>query len=110
MDKRKPSAPLLPAQRRTLVKLGENIRYARLRRDISMEQAAERAGVSRATLGKMEAGDSGVAIGSWLKLLYVLGLDSDLLKVAADDDFGRILQDAKLPSRIRASKVTRRPE
>jgi transcriptional regulator with XRE-family HTH domain len=72
-----------------------------------MEQAAERAGVSRATLGKIEAGDPGVAIGSWLKLLFVLGLDGDLLKVAADDDFGRLLQDAKLPSRIRASKVAK---
>ena len=54
---------LLPSQQRTLTTLGENIKYARLRRDLSSEQIAERAGISRNTLFKIEKGDEVVANG-----------------------------------------------
>lgn len=66
---------LLPSQQRTLTTLGENIKYARLRRDLSSEQIAERAGISRNTLIKIEKGDEGVAIGYYFRVLAVLGLD-----------------------------------
>jgi transcriptional regulator with XRE-family HTH domain len=95
---------LLPSQQRTLDRLGENIKLARLRRDLSAEQVAERAGIGRSTLVKVEKGDQGVAIGTYLKVLFVLGLDADLLKVAEDDILGRRLQDAKLTVKERASK------
>lgn len=96
--------PLLPAQKRTLASLGENIKYARLRRDLSSEQVAERAGISRNTLIKVEKGDEGVAIGYYFRVLAVLGLDKDILLVAKDDELGRNLQDAKLVVKERASK------
>ena len=96
--------PLLPNQKRTLTTLGENIKLARLRRDLSSEQIAERAGVSRNTLIKVEKGDEGVAIGYYFRILAVLGLDKDVLLVAKDDDLGRKLQDAKLTVKERASK------
>lgn len=73
---------LLPSQQRTLTTLGENIKYARLRRDLSSEQVAERAGISRNTLIKIEKGDEGVAIGYYFRVLAVLGLDKDILLVA----------------------------
>ena len=38
--------PLLPAQSRILAEFGENIKYARLRRDLSSEQISERAAIS----------------------------------------------------------------
>ncbi len=95
---------LLPNQQRILATLGENIKLARLRRDLSAEQVATRAGIGRSTLSRIEKGDQGVAIGTYLKTLTVLGLDSDLLKVAADDILGRRLQDAKLLPKERASK------
>jgi len=95
---------LLPRQQKTLDKLGEQIKFARLRRDLSAEQIAERAGIGRSTLVKVEKGDQGVAIGTYLKVLFVLGLDADLLKVAEDDKLGRRLQDAKLVVKERASK------
>ncbi|MCK9343608.1 MAG: helix-turn-helix domain-containing protein, partial [Massilibacteroides sp.] len=50
---------LLPSQERTLQTLGENIKYARLRRDLSSEQISERAGISRTTLVKIEKGAEG---------------------------------------------------
>jgi len=95
---------LLPTQQRTLHTLGEQIKLSRLRRDLSAEQVAERAGIGRSTLIKIEKGDQGVAIGAYLKVLFVLGLDADLLKVAQDDKLGRRLQDAKLMIKERASK------
>ena len=95
---------LLPGQQKTLDTFGENIKLARLRRDLSAEQVAERAGIGRSTLVKVEKGDQGVAIGTYLKVLFVLGLDADLLKVAEDDMLGRRLQDAKLVVKERASK------
>ena len=95
---------LLPSQQRTLTTLGENIKYARLRRDLSSEQIAERAGISRNTLIKIEKGDEGVAIGYYFRVLAVLGLDKDILLVAKDDELGRRLQYVKLTVKKRASK------
>ena len=95
---------LLPSQQRTLATLGENIKYARLRRDLSSEQIAERAGISRNTLIKIEKGDEGVAIEYYFRVLAALGLDKDLMLVAKDDELGRRLQDAKLTVKERASK------
>ena len=95
---------LLPRQQRLLAKLGENIRLARLRRDLSAEQVAERVGIGRSTLTRLEQGNEGVSINIYIKVLTVLGLDDDIAKVAEDDIVGRRLQDAKLMTRSRASK------
>lgn len=100
----KERSALLPKQQRTLERLGENIKLARLRRDLTAEQVAERAGISRTTLTRVEKGDPGTSIGIYLKVLFVLGLDQDLVKVAEDDLLGRRLQDAKLIPKERASK------
>ena len=99
-----PKTVLLPAQQKILSALGENIKFARLRRDFPATLIAERAGVSRVTLNKVESGDSGAAMGAYLKVLFVLGFEKDLLKVAEDDILGRRLQDAKLLPRSRASR------
>lgn len=50
--------------KRALVKLGQDLCNARKRRRIPTELAAERAGISRATLGKIEKGDEGVSLGA----------------------------------------------
>ena len=95
---------LLPSQRKTLTALGENIKLARLRRELSSEQVAERAGISRNTLTKIERGEEGVAMGDYFRVLAILGLEKDLLLVAKDDELGRALQDAKLVVGERVSK------
>lgn len=96
--------PLLPKQERMLRAMGENIHLARLRRDLSSEQVAERAGISRNTLIKIEKGDEGVAIGMYFRVLIVLGLQDDLLLIARDDVLGRKLQDIGLTTPRRATK------
>jgi len=87
---------LLPKQAKVLVSLGENIKLARLRRKLTAEQVAERAGVSRRTLVSVEKGLPSVAMGTYVQVLFVLGLSDDLLDIAKDDELGRKLQDAKL--------------
>ncbi len=96
--------PLLPKYERMTCSLGENIRLARLRRDLSSQQVAERAGISRNTLIKIEKGDEGVAIGMYMRVLVVLGLADNILLIAKDDELGRKLQDAGLLTKERASK------
>lgn len=95
---------LLPSQRRLLATLGDQIKMARLRRDLSSEQIAERAGIARNTLIKIERGDEGVSMGAYFRVLISLGLAEDILQLAKDDVLGRKLQDAKLEVKERASK------
>lgn len=95
---------LSPKTNKILEGLGENIKLARLRRKLSTEQVSERADISRPTLSAIEKGSSSVSIGSYVKVLFVLGLAEDFLKVANDDELGRRLQDAKLITKERAPK------
>jgi len=85
--------------------MGEQIKLARLRRKISTELVAQRAGISRATLWSVEKGSPSVAVGIYAAVLHALnGMDKDLLLVAKDDELGRKLQDLDLPVRNRAPK------
>src|SRR5690625_1941259 len=87
---------LLPKNQRILKTVGENIKLARLRRKLTMAQVAERAGISRPTLSSLEKGSASVSLGIVLQVLLVLGLEKDLLLLAADDTLGRKIQDAGL--------------
>lgn len=98
-DKR--SAVIFPRQQKTLKTLGENIKLARKRRELTQQLISERTGISRVTLRKIESGDAGVSIGHYLTVLAALNLAEDLANVAQDDEFGRKLQDAKLLGRNR---------
>lgn len=84
--------------------VGEQIRLARLRRDLSIAQIAERASCSELTVMRVERGTSTVAIGIYLRILFALGLDESILFIAKDDEMGRTLQDLDLKNRQRASK------
>ena len=94
-----------PKTAEILEQMGEQIKLARLRRRLSTELVAERAGISRATLWNVEKGSPSVAIGIYVAVLHALGnMDNDFLLVAKDDEFGRTLQDLELPVRRRAPK------
>jgi len=88
---------------RTLKKLGQDLRDARKRRRIPMHLAAERAGISRGTLDKIEKGEGGVSIGAYAKLIFVLGMMRRLSEVADPkfDELGMGLEAKHLPKRIR---------
>ena len=103
-----PSRPLLmyPPEKQLLTEFGERLRLARLRRHYTMELTAERAGISRMTLSRVERGSPAVAIGVYVRVLSVLGLEADVSVLAADDMLGRKLQDLALPVRKRGRRRT----
>jgi transcriptional regulator with XRE-family HTH domain len=101
----KKSVVLMPQTQAILDIVGEQIKMARLRRKISAELVAERAGISRATLWAVEKGSPSVSIGSYAAVLHALNnMDRDLLLIAKDDELGRTMQDLELPMRKRAPK------
>ncbi|HTN38018.1 MAG TPA: helix-turn-helix transcriptional regulator [Arachidicoccus sp.] len=81
-----------------LGQMGEHIKLARKRRKLTAIQVAERADIARSTLYLIEKGEASVSFGAYFNVLRVLGLQNDILKLAADDEFGRKLQDLKLLS------------
>jgi len=87
---------IFPKYDQVLGRLGENIKLARKRRKLTTVQVAERADIARSTLYLIEKGDASVTFGAYFNVLRVLGLQDDILKLAADDDFGRKLRDLEL--------------
>lgn len=96
---------LFPKHQQILEVVGENIRLARKRRKLTTIQVAERAGIDRTTLYKIEKGNGSVSIAAYMNTLRVMSLQNDFLKLAADDEFGRKLQDLSLLA-IRRDKST----
>ena len=102
---RKVSYNILPATEEILKTMGEQIKLARLRRNLTVELVAARAGISRASLWNVERGSPSVAIGIYAAVLHALNnMDKDLLLVAKDDVMGRKMQDLNLPIRKRAPR------
>ena len=103
----KTAPAILPKNLKILKELGEQIQLARLRRKFSAAQIAERTGMGRKTVYNIEQGSPSVSIGSYLQVLFVLGLEKDLTMVAASDPLGRKLQDAGIVTGKRAPKQTK---
>jgi transcriptional regulator with XRE-family HTH domain len=97
------------AVRRTLRKLGADIRDARRRRRLPMAVVAQRAFTSRSTLQKVEAGDTSVSIGIYAGVLQALGLLEGLGQIADinNDSVGQALASADLPKHIHLKRAPR---
>ena len=89
---------LFPKHQKIMEQVGENIKLARKRRKLTTIQVSERAAINRSTLYQIEKGNGRVSIAAYFNTLRVLGLQDDFLKLAADDSFGRKLQDLSLMS------------
>lgn len=89
---------------KALQKMGQDISEARRRRRIAMELMAQRAGISRSTLAKIEKGDPATSIGNYVSVLFVLGMTSRIgdLVDANHDLVGRQIDEENLPKRIRS--------
>ena len=101
----KRNVTVMPSTQDILQQMGEQIKLARLRRKLSVELVAERAGISRATLWSIEKGAPSVSMGAYAAALHAIGgMDQDLLFIAKDDELGRKLQDLALLPKKRAPK------
>lgn len=99
------SVAVLPQTQIILQKMGEQIKASRLRRRLSVELVAQRAGVSRSTIWNVEKGNPSVAIGIYAAVLHALNnMDQDLLLVAKDDELGHKLRDLELMPKKRAPR------
>ena len=99
----------IPVQK-ALRKLGQDISVARRRRRIPTSLMAERTGISRATLVKIEKGEPTVSLGGYASVLFVLGL-TDRLQDLADithDLTGRELAEEALPKRVYLARSLRK--
>ena len=92
--------------KKALEKLGSDIKEARIRRRISKELMAKRAGITRPTLTKIEQGDPTASIGVYAKVLFILGLDGNLSNIAdiRNDKVGIMIESSSLPKTARAIK------
>jgi hypothetical protein len=74
-----------------------------------MELMSKRASISRTTLTKVEKGDPSVSLGTYATVIFVLGLltNLSLLIDGGKDEIGRMLEDEKLPQRVRHSRSSR---
>ncbi len=82
--------------------LGANLRTARLRRNLSIEDVAAKIGVGRHVVADAERGKPSTGIAIYAGLLWVFGLTEQLAQVAApeSDEEGRLL--AKKRERLHA--------
>ncbi|MDD4649617.1 MAG: helix-turn-helix domain-containing protein [Desulfoplanes sp.] len=103
MSKRPPSISV----RRGLRKLGDDLRKARLRRRLKMTVVADRAGISRETLAKIQKGDPGVSMGNYAGVIFALGLGTQWMEFAdiRNDPAGLALDEENLPKRARGLKL-----
>ena len=74
---------------------------------MSIAEAAAKAGINRNTLNGLELGKAGVSLGTYLTVLWTLGLDQTLDGVAHPDAdvHGKTLEASRRPVRIRKSQT-----
>nr|WP_314857770.1 helix-turn-helix domain-containing protein [uncultured Undibacterium sp.] len=106
----KKSLTLYPNQTAQMAAFGERIRLARRRRKLTTTLFAERMGVSRETLRRVENGDPTVAFASYLSALQTLGLAHDIDQLASEDVLGRKLQDASFVTKPKQSLTSSKPK
>ncbi len=96
MAKRDLHKVLYPKQLKVLRTFGEDLLLAMKRRGYTKKLICERTGFDNKTVNKVFAGDPGVAIGTYLKIMAVLGMEENFSELAAHDEVGVKLQNIKL--------------
>lgn len=83
--------------------MGSKLRIARLRRNESVQIAAQRLGISRAKYQRLENGDSNVSAGALIEALILYGFESQVFALADPDldETGKRLEKQLLPKRGR---------
>jgi transcriptional regulator with XRE-family HTH domain len=97
-----------PPVRRALSELAENVKHWRQLRGLTQAQLADRAGVSRDTLYRLERGEGGVSVENLLRIARGLGVLASLSSALDpyETDIGRLRASERLPSRVRPRDFT----
>lgn len=100
---------LTPGVKRTVVRLGDSLRTARLRRRLSQRDMALVMGVSVGTVQRIEGGDPGVAIGNIAMAFLCLNCLDKLANVMDPtlDEIGTAAESLRLPQRVRSRPIKR---
>lgn len=96
MAKRDMHRVLFPKQQKVLTNFGEDLLLALKRRKLTKKMMCDRTGFDNKTVNKVFAGDPGVSIGVYLKVMAVLGMEENFAELAAHDEVGIKLQNIKL--------------
>ena len=100
----KKSVLLEPNIEDKIKKMGQRIKKARLRRNISIESISEKAGISESTFYAIEHGASTVSLGAYAAVLAILGLDNDIDVIAVDEDGKALFWENNIVERKRAKR------
>ena len=83
--------------------MGEQLKMARMRRNLTMEIVAARAQCSRQTLARLESGSPEVSVGVLARVLNALQMPDELLLIAKNDEMGKVIQDIDLKNKKRVT-------
>ncbi len=98
-----PTRPLSSRASRTARQLGEYLTTFRRLQGLTAEQVADRAGITRTTLRKLEHGDATVGLDVFLEVCRVLGVLDFVLDGMNpyETALGQSLAEQNLPKRVR---------
>ena len=83
--------------------IGQQLAAWRKLRGLTAQQVAERAGVTRQTVSRVERGDLAVGMGVFLNVCRALGILQSVVDATDpyETPFGRARSDQSLPKRVR---------
>ena len=96
--------PISPQIKRSAELIGAHCVSWRKLHGLTTQQLAERVGVSRSTLRRIEVGDPGVSFEVFLNTCRALGILDQVIEATDpyNTDLGRARADEQLPQRVRS--------
>jgi transcriptional regulator with XRE-family HTH domain len=106
---RRAAHPTPVAVRRAAREIGERLATWRRLQGLTASQVADRAGITRVTLSRLEAGTGGTSLENTLRVARALGIMDDLVDSVDPyaSDIGRLRSDENLPRRVRHAPDTK---
>ena len=108
MPPNRSQAPVPAPVRRALRSVADDLGSWRRLRGLTQAQLADRAGVSREVVIRLEKGDGGARLENFMRVLRALGV-LEPLTTALDpyeSDVGRLRSDERLPQRVRPRRLS----